>query len=208
VTRIVGGAARGRRLRVPDTGTRPTSDRAREAVFSSLESIRGQWHGAVVLDLYAGSGALGLEGLSRGAAHVDLIESDRAATRVLEANAAAVAGTDGVGGSAQVHAMTVRRWLTRRVGPSTSGQSSGSRYDVVFCDPPYTVAADEVAAVLSDLAPALTNTSVLVVERPDRGAPWVWPSGLVALRDRAYGEAHLWIGGVQAVPGTGGSQGQ
>lgn len=192
MTRIIGGAARGRRLGVPDTGTRPTSDRAREAVFSSLESLRGPWVGAAVVDLYAGSGALGLEALSRGAAHVDLVESDRAAARVLEANATAVQGVDGVRGAAQVHAVTAHRWLARAAGP----------YDVVFCDPPYSTPSDEVAEVLSGVIGALADDAVLVVERPHRGPPWLWPPGLVALRDRAYGEAHLWIGGVEALRGT------
>lgn len=196
MTRIVGGAARGRRLRVPDTGTRPTSDRAREAVFSSLESLRGPWAGAVVLDLYAGSGALGLEALSRGAVHVDLVESDRVAATVLEANGAAVEGADGVRGAAQVHAITVQRWLARHARSLDGERPDARPYDVVFCDPPYTAPSDEVAGVLSGLIGALADGAVLVVERPHRGASWVWPPGLVALRDRAYGEAHLWIGGV------------
>ncbi len=117
VTRIVGGRARGRRISVPDTGTRPTSDRAREAVFSSLEALRGSFDGTQVLDLYAGSGALGLEALSRGAAQVDLVESDRRATRVIEANRSVVGGgpdpSSLVGGTAQVHPITVERWLAR-----------------------------------------------------------------------------------------------
>jgi 16S rRNA (guanine966-N2)-methyltransferase len=195
VTRIIGGAARGHRLRVPETGTRPTSDRAREAAFSSLESLRGPWTGSVVLDLYAGSGALGLEALSRGASRVDLVESDRAAARVLEANGAAVKGADGVRGVAQVHAMTVQRWLARPVGRHELGP-----FDVVFCDPPYSTPSTEVAEVLSRLVGVLADGAVIVVERPHRGDPWVWPPGLVALRDRAYGEAHLWIGSVGAAP--------
>jgi 16S rRNA (guanine966-N2)-methyltransferase len=198
VTRIVGGAARGRRLRVPATGTRPTSDRAREAVFSSLESLRGPWAGAVVLDLYAGSGALGLEALSRGAAHVDLVESDRAAASVLETNRSAVQGVNGVEGTAQVHITTVQRWGARAAGP----------YDVVFCDPPYSASSDEVAEVLGGLIEALADDAVVVVERPHRGPPWIWPPGFVALRDRTYGEAHLWIGGVGGRSGDSGSGGQ
>ena len=95
MTRIIAGVAKGRRLRVPSNGTRPTSDRAREALFSSLESLRGPFRGARVLDLYAGSGALGLEARSRGAAVVDLVESDRAAARVIEQNIVAVFGEDG-----------------------------------------------------------------------------------------------------------------
>lgn len=191
MTRIVAGAARGRRLRVPGSGTRPTSDRAREAVFSILESLRGPWADAVVLDLYAGSGALGLEALSRGAAHVDLVESDRAAARALEANGAAVEGADGVRGAAQVHVSTVRQWLARRAGGNSAGP-----YDVVFCDPPYSAPSVEVAEVIGGLIEVLADGALLVVERPHRGPSWVWPPGLLALRDRAYGEAHLWIGGL------------
>lgn len=226
MTRIVGGAARGFRLRVPESGTRPTSDRAREAVFSSLESLRGPWAGAVVLDLYAGSGALGLEALSRGAAHVDLVESDRAAASVLTMNVAAVQGADGVEGTAQLHASTVQRWLARAAGPHAAGRRAAGPYDVVFCDPPYSTPPDEVAEVLSRLVGALADDTVLadhgaladhgtladdavlVVERAHRGPSWVWPPGLVALRDRAYGDAHLWIGGAEDSWGASGSEGQ
>ncbi|MCZ3387841.1 MAG: 16S rRNA (guanine(966)-N(2))-methyltransferase RsmD [Actinomycetia bacterium] len=196
MTRIVGGSARGRRLTVPDTGTRPTSDRAREAVFSSLESLRGSFVDAVVLDLYAGSGALGLEALSRGATHVDLVESDRQAAWVVEANRSVVgsrssAGSSTVlsaGGTADVHAITVERWLTR--------SQPGSGYDVVFCDPPYSVGAVQVGTVLETLSQRqmLADGAVVVVERGRRDPAWTWPPGFVAIRDRVYGEAHLWIG--------------
>ncbi len=184
MTRIVGGSAKGRRLTVPGTGTRPTSDRAREAVFSTLESLRGAFADAVVLDLYAGSGALGLEALSRGAARVDLVESDRQAAQVIEANRAVVSGT------AQVHATTVERWI--------ASSQPGSGYDVVFCDPPYAVGAVEVEAVLETLSQRrlLADGALVVVERGRRDPAWTWPPGFVAIRDRVYGEAHLWIGGL------------
>ena len=198
MTRIVGGSARGRRLTVPGTGTRPTSDRAREAVFSSLESLRGTFAGAVVLDLYAGSGALGLEALSRGAAHVDLVESDRQAARAIETNRSVVGGGAGAesaprsaaDGTAQVHAITVERWIARSHGDS--------RYDVIFCDPPYAVGATEVTSVLEVLRQQrlLADGALVVVERGRRAPVWTWPLGFEAVRDLVYGEAHLWIGGL------------
>lgn len=184
MTRIVAGSAKGRRLTVPGTGTRPTSDRAREAVFSTLESLRGAFADAVVLDLYAGSGALGLEALSRGAARVDLVESDRKAAEVIEANRAVVSG------AAQVHAITVERWI--------ASSQPGSGYDVVFCDPPYAVGAVQVGAVLETLRQRrlLADGALVVLERGRRDPAWTWPPGFVAVRDRVYGEAHLWIGGL------------
>lgn len=203
MTRIVAGAARGRRLRVPATGTRPTSDRAREAVFSSLESLAGGFAGTAVLDLYAGSGALGLEALSRGAAQVDLVEADRDAVGVLKANVAAVlasrrAATPSAAPAVGVHGVSVDRWLA--AGGRASGSAGASRYDVVFCDPPYATPAGEVHAVLSVLVAGgrLASQALVVVERARRDAPWVWPPGLSPIRDRAYGEAHLWIGGIAA----------
>lgn len=204
MTRIVAGAARGRRLRVPPAGTRPTPDRAREAVFSSLDALRGGFSGAVVLDLYAGSGALGLEALSRGASHVDLVESDRAAARVIEANAQAVLSSCQAASPSSsvpvvtVHAVSVHRWLAG--GGAAARSARAPSYDVVFCDPPYATPADEVGEVLSTLVSdgRLAVDALVVVERGRRDAPWSWPTGLAALRDRAYGEAHLWIGGVEA----------
>lgn len=198
MTRIVGGRARGRRLAVPDVGTRPTSDRAREAVFSSLESLRGTLEGARVLDLYAGSGALGLEALSRGASLVELVESDRRAAQVIEANRSAVEGLSPPSGVARVQAVSVERWMAR----STPESHLGSRFDVIFCDPPYAVAADEVSKVLVGLLrrALLAEDASLVVERSRRDPPWAWPPGFVPVRDRVYGDAHLWIGGLAAAP--------
>ena len=132
MTRIIAGAARGRRLAVPPgAGTRPTSDRAREALFSTLESLLGAWAGRRVLDLYAGSGAVGLEALSRGAAHALLVESDARAARTLAANVATLG-------------------LRRRRGAARPGRAGrrpglpGPAYDVVFADPPYDLADDEL----------------------------------------------------------------
>ena len=182
MTRIVGGAAGGRRIVVPaGSGTRPTADRVREALFSSLESEFGSFDGLAVLDLYAGSGAIGLEALSRGASRAVLVESDRKAAEVIAANIKVV----GLPGA------TV---LTRPVEKVASGDSP-ARFDLVFADPPYKLETAELQDVLTDLAAKgwLADDALVVVERGKR-EPWEWPDGFAALRDRKYGEARLWYG--------------
>lgn len=184
MTRVVAGAARGRRLAVPPgRGTRPTSDRAREALFSTLESELGSLAGRRVADLYAGSGAVGLEALSRGAAHCLLVESDSRALRTLRANVDAL-GLPG----AQVAAGRVERVV--------AGQPPGAAYDLVFLDPPYVVTDGTLRDVLAALATQcwLVPGALVVVERATRGGAWVWPAGFAALRSRTYGEATLWYG--------------
>jgi 16S rRNA (guanine966-N2)-methyltransferase len=182
VTRIVAGAAGGRRLKVPGgSGTRPTSDRVREALFSSLESIFGSLHGFRVLDLFAGSGALGLEAISRGAEYAMLVESDTAAVRLIRTNVATV----GLG-KVDVRAAPVRRVLE---------SPPDKPFDLVLADPPYAMRTSEITEILSTLeAGWLAPDAVVVVERPSRGEPVHWPSGLVAVRDRRYGETRLWYG--------------
>ena len=182
MTRIVAGRARGRRLTVPPAGTRPTADRVREALVSSLESHLGAFAGLRVLDLYAGSGALGLEALSRGAAHVLLVESDPKAVRTIEANVAAV-GLDG----AEVRAARAEVVL--------AGQSS-QPYDIVLADPPYETAGEAVTELLTLLVAGrwLASDALVVIERGRRAEPLRWPEGLVAGRERRYGETMLWYG--------------
>ena len=184
MTRIISGSARGRRLVVPPgTSTRPTSDRAREALFSTVESMLRSFAGARVLDLYAGSGAVGLEALSRGADHVLLVESDPGAARTIRDNATK---TGLVG--AEVRAERVERLL--------AGGAPASPYDVVFLDPPYDVADDAVRVVISDLLGGgwLAERALVVVERATRGGPWSWPADVEGDRSRRYGEATLWYG--------------
>lgn len=179
--RIVGGSAGGRRLTVPPgRDTRPTSDRAREALFSALEAMTGGLAGLRVLDLYAGSGAVGLEALSRGAARAVLIESDPKAVRVLRDNVA----TLGLPG-AQVVARAVSTALA---------EAAPEPFDVVFADPPYALPAPDLTAVLTAAREQgwVAEEAVVVVERASRDAPWTWPEGLVPDRDRRYGEATLW----------------
>lgn len=182
MTRIVAGAARGRRLKVPaGGGTRPTSDRVREALFSSLAAEFGTFHGLRVLDLYAGSGALGLEALSRGAAHALLVEADGKALEVIKANVAAV-GMPG----AEVRAGTVERALA--LPPAQP-------YDIVLLDPPYDLDEVRLSHDLTALAGGwLATDSVVVVERDRRSGSPPWPEGIVADRERRYGETMLWYG--------------
>ena len=193
MTRIVGGAAGGRRLAVPSgRDTRPTSDRAREALFSALEAMTGGLAGARVLDLYAGSGAVGLEALSRGAAHVLLVEQGARAVRVIRENIEAI-GLPG----AVLAAGTVERVLAR--GPAPAGGQDGAdgdRYDVVFADPPYALPQTDVSRVLSLLAGHgwLAPGALVIVERATRSGPLNWPEGFVADRARRYGEATFWYG--------------
>lgn len=181
MTRLIAGMAGGRRLKVPPVGVRPTGDRAREGLFNSLGTLL-DLEGAVVLDLYAGSGALGLEALSRGAAGVVFVESSPKVLAVLRANLAAV-GLPG----ARVVAGSV---------PAVVGGRAPEAFDVVLADPPYDVPADEVVGVLRALAGGgwLAPDAVLVVERSSRDEPFEWPTPLAGLRDRRYGEAVLRYG--------------
>lgn len=183
MTRIVGGEAGGRRIAVPaGSGTRPTADRVREALFSSLEAEFGGLDGVAVLDLYAGSGAVGLEALSRGAERVLLIEQDRKAAEVVNANVRAV----GLPGASVV---------VRAAERVAAGQNPAKPYDLLFADPPYKLDTSELQGVLNDLVANgwLADDAVVVVERGKR-EPWEWPGGFAPLRDRKYGEARLWYG--------------
>lgn len=184
VTRIIAGRAGGRRIAVPSAGTRPTSDRVREALFSALAADPGL-DGAAVLDLCAGSGALGLEALSRGAAHALFVESDRRAAGMLRRNVAAL-GLPG----ATVRAASAATVLH---GPADRA------YDVVLVDPPYATADAEVAAWLAAAARNgwLAGDAVVVVER-GRGAAIPWPPPLVGRRERRYGDTVLHTAVVEA----------
>jgi 16S rRNA (guanine966-N2)-methyltransferase len=185
VTRIIAGAARGRRLAVPPgRRTRPTSDRAREGLFGTLISLRGTLQGARVLDLYAGSGAIGLEALSRGAAHAMLVESDAAAARVIRANIEAV----GLPGA---------RAVTGQVGRVLAdGHGQAEPFDMVVADPPYAAGDDEVTGVLTALLRAkwLVPGAIVAVERASREEAFGWPAGYEPGRSRTYGEAAFWYG--------------
>jgi 16S rRNA (guanine966-N2)-methyltransferase len=179
VTRIVAGTHGGRRLAVPARGTRPTSERVREAVFSRLEHL-GAGADARVLDLYAGSGALGLEALSRGASAAVLVESDAGAARVCRTNVR----TLGLADRADVVQTAVERYLARATGPASAVA------DLVLADPPY--ALDGLDDVLAALVRVLAPGGTVVVERAARAAPLRWPDGLAPDDDRRYGETRVW----------------
>jgi 16S rRNA (guanine966-N2)-methyltransferase len=184
MTRIVAGAAKGRRLAVPPRGTRPTSERAREALFNSLRSLV-ELEGAAVADLFAGSGAVGLEALSRGARSVDLVESDSGACQVLRRNVEAVALP-----GARVHRRPVAALLARP--PS---ELDTAPYDLVFADPPYAVTGEAVAKMLALLSAGwLADGALVVVERATRSGPFDWPPGYAEGKSRRYGEATFWYG--------------
>ncbi|RBY86323.1 16S rRNA (guanine(966)-N(2))-methyltransferase RsmD [Blastococcus sp. TF02A-30] len=181
MTRLIAGLAGGRRLQVPATGVRPTGDKARGALFNSLGSLV-DLDGAAVLDLYAGSGALGLEALSRGARSVVLVESSPKVLPVLRANVAAV----GLPGARVVPGSV----------PAVVAGRAPEPFDVVLADPPYDTPVAEVLGVLTGLVAGgwLAPEAVVVVERSSREQPWEWPTPLAGLRDRRYGEAVLRYG--------------
>jgi 16S rRNA (guanine966-N2)-methyltransferase len=193
VARVIAGEAGGRRLTVPDgRETRPTSDRAREGLFATVASIVGPLTGTRVLDLYAGSGAVGLEALSRGAEHVLLVESGARASAVIRQNIETL-GLPGV----TLIADRVERVLAHE-------RPADERYDVAFADPPYAMADAEISRVLSLLADEgwLARDALVIVERATRSGPVRWPDGFVPDRARKYGEATFWYGLAPISPGT------
>lgn len=181
MTRIIGGSAGGRRLQSPSgDATRPTTDRVREALFSSIEAWCGSWQGLRFLDLYAGSGAVGLEAASRGAAAVTLVESDRRTAALISANARTVGFP-----AADVRAASVR---------TTLALAPVELYDVVFSDPPYPLPEDALAEDLAQLQPWLAAEALVVVERSRRSPEPSWPSLISGRRAKRYGETTLWYG--------------
>jgi 16S rRNA (guanine966-N2)-methyltransferase len=193
VARVIAGEAGGRRLAVPDgRETRPTSDRAREGLFATVTSIVGPLTGTRVLDLYAGSGAVGLEALSRGASRVLLVESGARASAVIRQNIEAL----GLPGATLI-ADRVERVLAHE-------PPEDERYDVAFADPPYAMADTEISRVLSLLADEgwLARDALVIVERATRSGPVRWPDGFVPDRARKYGEATFWYGLAPKSPGT------
>lgn len=192
MTRVIAGVARGRRLRVPTTGTRPTTDRVREAMFSTIESMLRSddraWGQMQVLDLYAGSGALGLEALSRGARAVTLVERGREAVRTINENVKVVA----------LPGATVLPLPVARVVDRPSSES-----DLVLVDPPYDVPAERVIAELQGLADAgwIAVDAVIVVERPAEDEASPLPPGWILAAQRRYGDTVLWYGRARRADG-------
>lgn len=183
MTRIIGGQAGGRRISTPGgPHTRPTTDRVREALFSAVEAWCGSLQGLRFLDLYAGSGAVGLEAWSRGAGVVSLVESDRRTARLIYENAKLL-------GFSRVHV------VTNGVTPTLS-RAPSAPYDVVFMDPPYPLDDETVAAQLGLLLAHgwVVPGAMVVVERASRSPEPIWPQGMTDTRSRKYGETTLWYG--------------
>jgi 16S rRNA (guanine966-N2)-methyltransferase len=182
VTRIIGGTAGGRRLTTPrGAQTRPTSDRVREALFSAIESWCGSLQGLRFLDLYAGSGAVGLEAWSRGAGVVTLVESDRRTATLIGANARAI-------GFPRANVVSSPVGVALATPPLAP-------YDLAFLDPPYPLADAEVAGDLERLIAHgwLVPEALVVVERASRSPEPAWPDGFTEARGRKYGETMLWF---------------
>jgi 16S rRNA (guanine966-N2)-methyltransferase len=183
MTRIIGGVAGGRRIKTPTgVSTRPTTDRVREALFSAVDAAVGSIYGLRFLDVYAGSGAVGLEARSRGAGVVTLIEHDRRNSALIRENIKSL-GLSGV----DVLAATAVRALAH---------PPRAPYDIVFLDPPYAVPTEDVVTVLRALRDHdwLTRGALVVVERSSRGPDLAWPDGFTDDRMRKYGETTLWYG--------------
>lgn len=179
MTRIVAGFAGSLTLAVPRAGTRPTSDRVREAVFSALDA-RDAITGARVLDLYAGSGALGLEAASRGAAEVTLVEKAPDAASVCRRNADRVV--------ARAPRSSIPRVAVTRQPVHAFLTSAPGEWDLVFIDPPYDLSEVELSPVLRALVAHLAPNAVVVLERSARSPEPAWPEGLVPERRKVYGE--------------------
>lgn len=183
MTRLIGGSAGGRRLKTPaGSNTRPTSDRVREALFSSIDSDRGAMEGLRFLDLYAGSGAVGLEARSRGAGVVTLVESDRRTSGLIRENARAL-------GFSQIEV------LTSTVGRLLAGPPRAP-YDIIFSDPPYSLPTGAVNVDLTALCDHgwFAEGALVVVERSSRAEAPTWPAGVQPTRAKKYGETTLWYG--------------
>ena len=182
MTRIVAGSVGGRRIEVPRRGTRPTSERVRESLFGRLEHY-GALDGARVLDLCAGSGALGLEAASRGAGEVVLVDSSRTAVAVCRANIRAL-GLRGVRAACA-------KATSFLAGPAFAPM------DLVLLDPPYELSEEELTAILTPLVrgedPWLAPHAVVAVERSTRSPEPTWPEGLGRFADKRYGETTIWF---------------
>ena len=179
--RIIAGSAKGRVLAQPAGVTRPTSDRTREGIFSSLESEIGTCEGITFWDLFAGTGAVGLEALSRGALEVVAIEKDVKAANVCRQNYELIKNS--VTGKFNLFRMGVEAFLD-------SEAATQKKCDVVYVDPPYEVSNQVIERILSALTShtLLAPGAVVIVERSTRVVAFTWPAGFSPLKDRTYGE--------------------
>lgn len=184
--RIIAGLGKGRKLFSPPSITRPTSDRAREGLFSSLISTFGTLDGLHLLDLFAGSGAVGVEALSRGAALVEAVESNPISANVCKQNFELLLNTEGIG-KFKVHEKTVFEFLNHFASNS---------YEIIYIDPPYEVANSEVEKILKKLLTLnlLSKYGVIAIERDGKAKAFTWPEGFVEQKIRSYGAGSIHYG--------------
>lgn len=183
--RIIAGAAKGRNLSSVAGATRPTSDRAREALFSTLLSEFGEFENLKFLDLFAGSAAVGLEALSRGATLVHVVEKDEEAVKTIRANQEIVEKAKPEG-KFHLYAMSAQKFLTNPM----------QQYDIIFMDPPYDFGDQGVQELLNLILEkeVIRSGGVIVVERATKGSSIKWPEPLRELRTKEYGVATLYYG--------------
>jgi len=169
-------------LRVPQAVTRPTASRVREAIFSTLTHELGSFSDLNVLDLYAGSGALGIEAISRGAHKAVFVDNDRTAISIINSN---------LGGLGHIHTQVVKSNVATYIGNS----SPAVAFDLVFMDPPYSVVDTVVEDQIDDLVAKnwLAEDAVLVIER-EANSLIEWPAGFDAQEPRIYGDTSVWYG--------------
>lgn len=185
MTRIISGFAGSRELKVPKSGTRPTSDRVREAIFSALEA-RDVIEGANVLDLYAGSGALGLEAISRGASHATFVEKNTPAAGLLRSNCELITNAGKL--PASVTHVTVAPVI------SYLNTTVEREFDLVFIDPPYDLSENDVTSMFEHLVPHVASGADIVCERSSRSPQPTLPKNLSLTKSKAYGETTVhWI---------------
>ena len=184
--RIIGGQSKGRTLSSVTGPTRPTSDRAREGLFSSLVSEFGDFEDLRFLDLFAGSGAIGLEALSRSVSTVHAVEKDENAVRTIKANAELIQQGNSLG-DFHLYAMSVQKFLEAPAPTS---------YDIVYVDPPYDFPEKDLYKCLSDLRAGafLREGAVIAVERAGKSPALQWPDGYEPMRARNYGQAVIHYG--------------
>ena len=184
--RIIAGVGKGRKLFSPPSITRPTSDRAREGLFSSLISTFGTLEGLHFLDLFAGSAAVGVEALSRGAALVEAVESNSVSADVCEENFALLSSLTGVG-KFKVHNKTVFEFLNH---------TASNPYEIIYIDPPYEVANSEIEKILKKIISLnlLSKFGVIAIERDGKVKAFTWPPSLTELKVRSYGAGSIHYG--------------
>lgn len=190
--RIIAGLAKGRSIDAVATATRPTSDRAREALFSTLASEFGDFDGLNFLDLYAGTGAIALEALSRGAAIVHAVEKDDSACKAITKNHENLA-TANCPGIFHLYSMNVHRFLQDKAAQS---------YHIIYIDPPYEVEDIDVVENLIQLRDGgyLHPQALIAVERNSRVKEISWPEGYEEIRQKNYGQATIFYGAPTPTP--------